>query len=180
MLAPCCLPAMVCADICLGGVVSSVSPLSLALLSPPPLLLAAGFSRHWSLGAATPRVTWEVPFFDCLCAQSVPEARTCSGVTQPPQTPDCTSLSLSLPHAALMLLQASLWVFCLCTLTCAMRRDYAHSARESSSQIMGSLARSDGAFPTTNPARTSHVNSPSQPTMGSRPFHSLNCGLPIV
>ena len=45
------------------------------------------------------------------------------------------------------------------------------------SQIMGSLARSDGAFPTTNPARTSHVNSPSQPTMGSRPFHSLNCGL---
>ena len=37
------------------------------------------------------------------------------------------------------------------------------------SQIMGSLARSDGAFPTTNPARTSHVNSPSQPTMGSRP-----------
>ena len=45
------------------------------------------------------------------------------------------------------------------------------------SQIMGSLTRRDGAFPTTNPARTSHVNSPSQPTMGSRPFHSLNCGL---
>ena len=42
---------------------------------------------------------------------------------------------------------------------------------------MGSLTRSDGAFPTTNTARNYHVNSPSQPTMGSCPFHSLNCGL---
>ena len=68
---------------------------------------------------------------------------TCSGVTKPPQTPDCTCLSLSLPHAALMLLQASLWVFCLCTLTCAMRRDYAHSARESSPMLLSNhgLAR---------------------------------------
>ena len=38
------------------------------------------------------------------------------------------------------------------------------------SQITGSLTRSDGTFPTTNPAHTSHVNSPSQPAMGSRPF----------
>ena len=45
------------------------------------------------------------------------------------------------------------------------------------SRIKGSLLRSDCAFPTTNPTHTSHVNCPSQPTMGSCPFHSLNCGL---
>ena len=101
MLAPCCLPAMVCADIRLyrgcGFLCSFVFSCSASSFSAAVGRRGFTDTGPWGcLGAATPHETWEVQFFDCLCAQSAPEARTCNGVTKKPPANSGLRLSLSL------------------------------------------------------------------------------------